>query len=145
VRLRVGFSIVAVMGGAMALFSAAQDQNKDIKHVPAKETSPASGQEMFNSYCASCHGKDAKGDGPAASALNTPPADLTALAKKNSGKYPEMKVTSVLRGEAKVVAHGTQEMPVWGPVFWHMSQGHPAEVQQRIANLNNYIKSLQVQ
>jgi hypothetical protein len=34
-------------------------------------------------------------------------------------------------------------MPVWGPVFWRMSQGHPAEVQQRIANLNNYIKSLQ--
>lgn len=142
--VRVGFSI-AVLVGALALVSAAQDQNKEIKHVPAKETSPASGQEMFNSYCASCHGKDAKGDGPAASALTTPPADLTALAKKNGGKYPDMKVTSVLRGEAKVVAHGTQEMPVWGPVFWHMSQGHPAEVQQRIANINNYIKSLQAQ
>lgn len=142
--VRVSISI-AVMVVAIALFAVAQEQNKEIKHVPAKETSPASGQEMFNSYCASCHGKDAKGDGPAASALNTPPADLTALAKKNGGKYPDMKVTSVLRGEAKVVAHGTQEMPVWGPVFWHMSQGHPAEVQQRIANLNNYLKSLQVQ
>ncbi len=141
-RVRACFCIAALVC-AVALLCVAQDQGKEVKHVPAKMTSPASGQEMFNSYCASCHGKDAKGDGPAASALNTPPADLTQLAKKNDGKYPEMKVTSVLRGEAKVVAHGTQEMPVWGPVFWHMSQGHPAEVQQRIANLNNYIKSLQ--
>jgi len=98
---------------------------------------------MFMSYCASCHGKDAKGDGPAAAALSAAPADLTSLAKQNGGKYPDMKVTSVLRGQAKVVAHGTQEMPVWGPFFWRMSQGHESEVQQRIANLNNYIKSLQ--
>lgn len=119
-------------------------QEKEIKHVAAPATSPASGEEMFMSYCASCHGKDAKGNGPAASALNRTPADLTGLARKNGGKYPEMRVTSVLRGEAKVVAHGTQEMPVWGPVFWHMSQGHPEQVQQRIANLNSYIKSLQV-
>jgi mono/diheme cytochrome c family protein len=116
---------------------------KEVKHVPAPTTSAASGEEMFVNYCASCHGKDAKGNGPAASALNRTPADLTGLARKNSGKYPEMRVTAVLRGESKVVAHGTQEMPVWGPVFWHMSQGHPEEVQQRIANLNNYIKSLQ--
>ncbi len=140
--MRISGGLAALVCG-IVLLSAAQDQKKQVKHMPAKPTSAASGEEMFNSYCASCHGKDAKGDGPAASALNTPPADLTQLAKKNGGSYPEMKVTSVLRGEAKVVAHGTQEMPVWGPVFWHMSQGHPAEVQQRIANLNKYIKSLQ--
>jgi mono/diheme cytochrome c family protein len=130
---------------AVTLICLAQDQSKEIKHVHAKPTSPASGQEMFNSYCASCHGKDAKGDGPAVGALKTAPTDLTTLAKKNGGKYPEMNVTSVLRGEAKVVAHGTQEMPVWGPVFWRMSQGNASEVQQRVANLNRYIKSLQVQ
>lgn len=124
-------------------FVAASVGQNEIKHVPAPTTSPASGEEMFVSYCASCHGKDAKGNGPAANALNKAPADLTGLARKNGGKYPEMRVTSILRGEAKVVAHGTQEMPVWGPVFWHMSQGHPEEVQQRIANLNTYIKSLQ--
>jgi hypothetical protein len=27
---------------------------------------------------------------------------------------------------------------------WNMSQGHPGEVQQRIANLNGYIEWLQV-
>jgi len=121
----------------------AQETTKKIKHVPAGQTSAASGEQMYTSYCASCHGKDGKGDGPAAAALKQPPADLTTLAKSNGGKYPSMKVTSVLRGEATVAAHGTQEMPVWGPVFWHMSQGHASEVQQRVANLNNYIESLQ--
>ncbi|MBZ5596744.1 MAG: cytochrome c [Acidobacteriia bacterium] len=127
----------------MVIASVAQDQKTEIKHAPAPATSPASGHEMFVSYCASCHGKDAKGNGPAAAALNAAPADLTTLAKKNGGKFPDMKVTSVLRGQASVAAHGSQEMPVWGPIFWRMSQGHPVEVQQRIANLSSYIKSLQ--
>ena len=94
------------------------------------------------SYCASCHGKDAKGDGPAAGALKQAPADLTMLAKLNSGKYPSDKVTSILRGQTKLVAHG-QDMPIWGPVFWKMSQGHEEQVQMRIANLNRYLESIQ--
>lgn len=127
---------------AVVIFVAAQDQ-KEVKHVPVKPTSAASGQEMFTSYCASCHGKDAKGDGPAASALKNAPVDLTALAKKNGGKYPSDKVTAILRGQADVAAHGTREMPVWGPVFWHISGGHESETMQRITNLNHYIESLQ--
>ena len=126
-----------------AMSSDAQEQEKQIKRAPAPITSPASGKEMFVSYCASCHGMDGKGDGPAATALKNPPADLTTLAKRNGGKYPEAKVSSILSGKASVAAHGTQEMPVWGPVFWRMSQGHAVEVQQRIVNLNDYIKSLQ--
>jgi mono/diheme cytochrome c family protein len=99
---------------------------------------------MFMSYCAPCHGKEAKGNGPAASALKIRPADLTALAQKNGGKYPAMKVTAVLSGRVDLAAHGNKEMPVWGTVFWRMSGGHEAEVQQRVANLNHYIESLQV-
>ena len=106
-------------------------------------TSPASGKEMFVSYCASCHGKDAKGDGPAANALKQLPADLTTLAKRNGGKYPTDKVNTILRGQTKLMAHGDQEMPVWGPVFWRLSQGHEEQVQMRIANLNRYLESLQ--
>ena len=139
--LRRGCCLVFVT--AVGIGSVAQNQRTEIKHAPAAATSPASGHDMFMSYCASCHGKDAKGNGPAAAALNAAPADLTSLAKQNGGKYPDMKVTSVVRGQAKVVAHGTQEMPVWGTVFWRMSQGREGEVQQRIANLSNYIKSLQ--
>ena len=128
---------------AGAIVCPGQETKTGVKHTTAASTSPASGKEMFVSYCASCHGKDAKGDGPAANALKQAPADLTSLAKQNGGKYPADKVTSVLRGQATLMAHGTQDMPVWGPVFWKMSQGHEEQVQMRIANLNQYIESLQ--
>lgn len=121
-----------------------QEGKPTVKKAPAPQTSPASGPEMFAAYCAACHGKDAKGGGPAAAALKAPPADLTTLAKRNGGEFPAYKVMSILRGQASVSAHGNQEMPVWGPVFWTMSQGHPSEVQQRVANLTKYLESLQV-
>jgi mono/diheme cytochrome c family protein len=118
-------------------------QQTEIKHVPAKPTSAASGQEMFMNYCAACHGKDGKGDGPAAAALKVPPADLTTLSQRNGGKFPSNHVIAILRGEATLPAHGSKEMPVWGPVFWEMSHGHAGEVQQRIANLTQYVETLQ--
>lgn len=118
-------------------------QDKVVKHVPVKPTSAASGKEMFTSYCATCHGTDGKGNGPAASALKMPPSDLTLLSQKNGGKFPSLHVGAVLRGEATLPAHGSKDMPVWGPLFWHMSQGHSAEVQQRVTNLTKYIESLQ--
>ena len=121
----------------------AEDQKTAVKHVPAPPTSAASGKQMFEAYCASCHGTSGKGDGPAAGALKSAPADLTALSKKNGGKFPADRVTSILRGQATVTAHGNRDMPVWGPVFWHMSQGHEAEVHQRVANLTRYVESLQ--
>ena len=128
----------------VAMMAWAQDEaKKEIKHVPIKPTSAASGEEMYKTYCAVCHGTDGKGDGPATSALKTPPTDLTALSQKSGGKYPAMKVAAVIRGEEVLAAHGTKEMPIWGHLFWNMSGGHEAEVQQRVANLNKYIESLQ--
>lgn len=121
----------------------AEDQKPAVRHVPAPQTSAASGKQMFDAYCASCHGTSGKGDGPAAAALKSAPADLTALSKKNGGKFPADRVSSILRGQATVTAHGNRDMPVWGPVFWHMSQGHEAEVHQRVTNLTRYIESLQ--
>lgn len=114
-----------------------------VKHVPAPITSAASGSEMYNAYCAACHGTDGKGNGPAASALKSLPTDLTVLSKNNDGKFPSAKVASTIRGEAAIPAHGSREMPVWGKVFWSMSHGHGSEVQQRVSNLSGYIESLQ--
>jgi mono/diheme cytochrome c family protein len=132
--------IIALMA-CMALFGASQQ--KEIRHVPVKATSPASGPEMYTSYCAVCHGLDGKGNGPAAEALKVPPPDLTALSKKNGGKYPSDHVTTAIRGDLRLAAHGSKEMPVWGDLFWGMSQGHSSEVQLRVTNLNKYIESLQ--
>ena len=129
-------------------YAAAQDQtqnqtSKTIQHVPIQPTSAASGKDMYTTYCAVCHGTDGKGGGPAASALKVPPTDLTMLSKNNGGKFPSLKVTSAIRGEADLPAHGSKDMPVWGKLFWSMSRGHESEVQQRVANLTHYIESLQ--
>ena|SRR5579862_780526 len=143
---KFGRAILTVL--LFAGLATAQDQSqnppaKSIKHVPVKSTSPASGKEMFTSYCAVCHGKDGKGDGPAASALKAQPADLTMLTKNAGGKFPAMTVSSAIRGDSNVPAHGTKDMPIWGTLFREMSQGHEGEVQQRISNLTKYIESLQ--
>ncbi len=98
---------------------------------------------MFKSYCAVCHGVDGKGNGPAATAMKTPPTDLTALAKGAGGQYPASHVAAVIRGQAITPSHGSQDMPVWGPLFSSISQGHEAQVQQRITNLVNHIETLQ--
>jgi mono/diheme cytochrome c family protein len=141
---RKGIPLIMVVA-AMGLTLRAQEQpSPTIQHVPIQSTSAASGKGMFNSYCAACHGADAKGDGPAAEALKTPPADLTVLSKNNGGKYPGLKVSSAIRGDSNVPAHGNKEMPVWGRLFSSISGGHESEVVQRIANLNRYIESLQV-
>ncbi|MGZ7099675.1 MAG: c-type cytochrome, partial [Candidatus Angelobacter sp.] len=75
--------------------------------------------------------------------MKTPPTDLTLLAKKDGGKYPAAHVAAVIRGQATTPSHGSEEMPVWGPLFSSISQGHPAQVQQRVANLVAYIGTLQ--
>jgi mono/diheme cytochrome c family protein len=143
-KLALMFTALIVFTCAVAAQDQTQDQNqKVIQHSTVKPTSPASGQEMYKAYCAVCHGTDGKGGGPAASALKVPPTDLTLLSKNNGGKFPAMKVASTIRGEADLPAHGSKEMPVWGSLFWSMSHGHEGEVQQRVANLTQYIESLQ--
>ncbi|MBI1741170.1 MAG: c-type cytochrome [Acidobacteriales bacterium] len=143
-RTRRNHWTILIVVIAVAMLASAQEQpKKEIKHVAIKPTSAASGQEMYKNYCAVCHGTDGAGNGPAAPALKVPSPDLTVLAQKNGGKYPALKVAAVIRGEEVLPAHGSKEMPIWGNLFWSMSGGHSSEVQQRVANLNKYIESLQ--
>jgi mono/diheme cytochrome c family protein len=139
-------SLIAIMA-MISAFAVAQQapaqSSPTVKHVPITNTASNSGKEMFNSYCAVCHGKDAKGNGPAASAMKTPPTDLTTLAQKEGGKYPAAHVAAVIRGQASTPSHGSQDMPIWGPLFSSISQGRQGVVQQRITNLVSYIEGLQ--
>ena len=114
-----------------------------IKNVPLTPTSPVSGKEMFATYCAVCHGADAKGGGPAAAALKNRPTDLTQLSAKNGGKYPELFVVATLSGR-EVDAHGSQEMPIWGDLFRSLGGSDRSDiVHMRIGNLTSYIGSIQ--
>lgn len=141
--ISVAVALAMLLTLAIAQQAATDQSTPTVKHVPITRTPPNSGKEMFNSYCAVCHGKDAKGGGPAASAMKTPPIDLTLLAKNSGGKYPASHVAAVIRGQATTASHGSQDMPVWGPLFSSISEGHDAQVQQRISNLVDYVETLQ--
>jgi len=118
--------------------------------VRAQTASPANqgvqtAKELFLAHCASCHGPSAKGDGPAARALKTPPSDLTTLAARNGGQFPEMRVLGAITAGPRVPAHGSAVMPVWGPIFREVTDAATeAEVQLKIYNLMEYIRTLQV-
>jgi len=133
--------LIALLLGSFLL--SAQETAPKIKPVGAKPTSPVSGKEMFHAYCASCHGPDGKGNGPAAAALKKPPTDLTLLAQKGGGKFPAMLVMSSIKDGGQA-GHGSKEMPVWGPILSSVSNDDPAVVDQRVGNLVGYIQSLQV-
>jgi mono/diheme cytochrome c family protein len=141
-RTITGAVLLSMLLFLSAALTKAQEPTKGVKKSPIEMTSPASGVQMFNTYCAVCHGKDAKGDGPLATELKIPPANLTLLAKNHGGKYPSDYVSEVIMtGPRDAKAHGSRDMPVWGTVF--KSLGDEASVKQRIFNLNKYIESLQ--
>jgi len=100
-----------------------------------------SGKEMFKTYCAACHGEDAKGHGPVAPALKVPPPDLTALSKGNNGKFPEEHFVSVLKNGVNEAVHGTADMPIWGPIFSTLNTQRL--VTLRMSNLTHYLESIQ--
>jgi mono/diheme cytochrome c family protein len=101
------------------------------------------GPALFKSYCAVCHGNDARGGGPMAMSLKAQPSDLTRIAARHGGVYPQARVERIISGEEQVPGgHGTISMPVWGPIFsqiaWDQDLG-----RIRIHNLATYIGRLQ--
>jgi mono/diheme cytochrome c family protein len=123
-----------------AVLAAGQTQTK-IRQTPISRTSPVSGDAMFKAYCASCHGVDGRGNGPAAAALKKQPTDLTLLAKNNGGTFPSVPVYVAISGQFTIAAHGSSEMPVWGEVFSRTSGD--ADSKLRLTNLTKYVETIQ--
>lgn len=127
----------------LVVFAASGQGVPPVNKVQAEMPDVASGKKTFTEYCASCHGEDGKGIGPAASALKTPPSDLTKLAKMHAGKFPEDYVSEIVRIGKPVQAHGSADMPVWGPIFNTRDKFNELAVRQRIKNLCAYLATLQ--
>jgi mono/diheme cytochrome c family protein len=104
------------------------------------------GHAMFGLFCAPCHGRDAKGGGPVGAALKTRPPDLTDIARRNRGVFPKARVEAfVTNGNVGAKsAHGTSEMPVWGPNFKSLDP-NDTRVRVRIGNIVDYVESLQTE
>jgi mono/diheme cytochrome c family protein len=118
-------------------------QEKTEQDRAAKQTGTVPGQESFVRYCASCHGTDAKGNGPAAIAMKTPPPDLTTLSRRYNGRYPAGYVSALLKFGRSLAAHGSEEMPVWGSRFKAIDPVHDPTGQQHVDDVVAYIESLQ--
>jgi len=101
------------------------------------------GAALYREYCVVCHGTLGAGDGPVADILRVKPPDLAQLARKSGGKFPELRVLNLIRGEAQVLSHGSREMPIWGQVFLNESGQRPEIVQMRIYAVMKYLEEIQ--
>jgi hypothetical protein len=143
-KISAGLVIVAAAAfGAIALTSSASGQ-QSTQDKPFSLLSPSLyGVDNFHSYCLPCHGRDGKGNGPVAPALKRPPSDLTTLAKRNHGVFPRAEVRDfITNGSADIPAHGTSDMPVWGPTFRALDSSDRS-VGIRIANVVEYLATIQ--
>lgn len=120
--------------------------------APSSATEPGDpmlakvGAELFEQYCAACHGKSGVGDGPVAAVLVKPPADLTRIAARRDGQFPDAEITRWIDGRFDSPAHGTREMPIWGRAFQEsVAPGEdPDEVGRgRLLALIEYLKTIQ--
>ena len=105
---------------------------------------PVDGATIFRNYCAACHGLDGRGLGPVSKALKRQVPDLTGLSQRNGSAFPALHVrTTIMFGADDFLsAHGSREMPIWGPIF------HEIEFDRdlgnvRLENVTKYLESIQ--
>jgi len=132
--ISVGSMIAVVEGGAQK-----SDQSDQQFQTLIRSTQ---GADLFRAYCASCHGTDGKGHGPAAPALRATVPDLTAIARNSGGQFPTDRVRRIITGDHLVASHGSREMPVWGPIF-HQVEQDVDRGNVRVENLLKYLESIQ--
>jgi mono/diheme cytochrome c family protein len=138
--IRHSVLMCALSGSIVSLHAAKQEQTKK---SPAPSSNGPSGARLFKQHCAVCHGNDLKGVGPVLEPYRVP-TDLTTLARRHGGKFPDDYVADVLRNGVAMPAHGPAQMPAWGTDFREMNGFDATQVKLRIANLKNYIKSRQI-
>jgi mono/diheme cytochrome c family protein len=137
----VSWLIAAMVLGAVSL---AMTGSVSARAQSATVRPRLDGEQWFRAYCAPCHGVDGKGHGPAASALKTVPADLTMIAERNRGAFPRARVAEfIANGRPAVAAHGTTDMPIWGPNFVALAGGSSRPVNERIDAVVSYVESIQ--
>jgi mono/diheme cytochrome c family protein len=113
----------------------------------AADFSAYSGIELYHRFCESCHGRSGEGNGPVSRGFATAVPDLTRIALRHGGKFPDNWVYRVIDGREAMVSHGPRDMPVWGSELWR-EQGADvtagAKTRDAIARLVEYLRGLQV-
>jgi mono/diheme cytochrome c family protein len=133
-------SVANGLVGALVLLSLAPA----VAHT--QDFSGYSGAQLYTRFCASCHGAKGYGDGPVASSFRVIVPDLTRLALRHGGTFPDEQVSRIIDGRKTLPPHGSREMPVWGLEFYVQNAGKPDQQQRTseiIARLTEYVRSLQ--
>ncbi len=119
-----------------------------IAAIPGRVRAQTSGKQDYEHNCASCHGTDGKGHGEATyviPGLNIP--DLTTIAKRNGGKFPDDQIAAVIDGRHTFPSHERFNMPFWGTTMQEegkeFTPESEAKVKERISKIVEYVKSLQ--
>lgn len=120
-----------------------QAADQAVRPVSVQVNLPLDGLSVYRAACAACHGVRGKGDGPAAETLKRRPIDLTAIAKNNKGQFPRATIEDILTNGGKWKAHGSKEMPMWGPIFLAADRDENI-AHAHIHNLIAYLESIQV-
>ena len=140
--MKLALTIGSVLTIGIAFASAGQRKGQGAP--PALIIDSIAGPDSFAFYCAPCHGRSGKGDGPVAAALKAPTPDLTTLAKRNGGTFPRAEITLFVTGTGRTTtAHGPSDMPVWGPIFRSLDPSD-TRTKQRIENVVAFIESIQI-
>jgi len=87
---------------------------KQVNPVAADSVSISSGEKLYAQLCAECHGKNADGNGPAASSLSQKPTNLRAMSGEHADGDFSWKISN-----------GRGDMPAWGEELdsteiWHL-------------------------
>jgi mono/diheme cytochrome c family protein len=111
--------------------------------VDASDGNP--GRVAYFKYCSACHGDDGRGDGVVASTMRPKPANLTTLAQRHGGVFPDAQVRDIIDGRTPIAAHGASKMPVWGRAFaeeqtWEEPQAHS---QSQVQLIVDHLRSIQ--
>jgi mono/diheme cytochrome c family protein len=141
--LRSGLAAGLVAATVAVGAAAATAQRSTADRPPSLAIASLTGADTYSFYCAPCHGRDGKGQGPVAAALKTLPADLTQLTSRNKGVFPKEQVRAfITSGTGDVLAHGSPDMPIWGPTFRALETSDKL-VNVRIFNVVSYLESIQ--
>ncbi|MGA2981440.1 MAG: c-type cytochrome [Terriglobales bacterium] len=135
---RVPMLAVALLVAVVAS-AAAQTGNRQQPVIRAVD-----GASIFRNYCAACHGLDGRGNGPVSKALKREIPDLTRLSQRNDGAFPAIHVrnTIMFGADDLLPAHGSKEMPIWGPIFHEIEFDHDLG-NVRLENVARYLESIQ--
>ncbi len=114
--------------------------------VHAADYTSYSGAQLFQRFCAACHGAEARGDGPVASSLNVQVPNLHQLSQRNRGEFPAARIAQIIDGRTVLKPHGSRLMPVWGDEFLRSEAGDPVaerETADMIQKIVEYLRSIQ--